>query len=244
MFSYNGVLRTVMQLYLAAPEHVFLLRGNHEYYIEYRGRIYGGVKPAEAINTLIGHIPGEVFQEYMKMFEELPNMLFFDDLMFVHAGIPRDTDIKAQVHRPGVAQRSRHALPDAVERSVDGRPHPRRSAGAERAVPVRQAAVRGVHGAARLLDDGARPREGRRRASRRCTATSRRCSRCSPPAAPTTTTCRPTRATASVTPMAATIRLEGGTAQVTPWLIDYKRFNDPKRNRFFASPPEIEHKVG
>ena len=87
-FSYNGVLRTVMQLYLAAPEHVFLLRGNHEYYIEYRGRIYGGVKPAEAINTLIGHMPGEVFAEYMKMFEELPNMLFFDDLMFVHAGHP------------------------------------------------------------------------------------------------------------------------------------------------------------
>ena len=48
----------------------------------------------------------------------------------------------------------------------------------------------------------------------------------------------------SVTPMAATIRLEGGTAQVTPWLIDYQRFNDPKRNRFFASPPEIEHKTG
>ena len=69
MFSYNGVLRTVMQLYLAAPEHVFMLRGNHEYYIEYRGRIYGGVKPAEAINTLIGLVPGEVFQEYMKLFE-------------------------------------------------------------------------------------------------------------------------------------------------------------------------------
>ena len=28
------------------------------------------------------------------------------------------------------------------------------------------------------------------------------------------------------------------------WAIDYKRFNDPKRNRFFAAPPEIEHKVG
>src|SRR5205085_11786246 len=83
--------------YLAAPDHVFPLRGNHEYYIEYRGRIYGGVKPAEAINTLIGHIPGEVFQEYMRMFEELPNMLFFDDLMFVHAGIPRDSDIKAKI---------------------------------------------------------------------------------------------------------------------------------------------------
>src|SRR5262249_49655056 len=44
-FSYNGVLRAMMELYLAAPEHVFPLRGNHEYYIEYRGRIYGGVKP-------------------------------------------------------------------------------------------------------------------------------------------------------------------------------------------------------
>jgi hypothetical protein len=48
----------------------------------------------------------------------------------------------------------------------------------------------------------------------------------------------------TVTPMAATVRLEGGTSTVTPWLIDYKRFNDPKRNRFFATPPEIEHKVG
>src|SRR5262245_65136595 len=27
-FSYNGVLRAVMQLFLAAPEHVFPLRGN------------------------------------------------------------------------------------------------------------------------------------------------------------------------------------------------------------------------
>jgi hypothetical protein len=44
--------------------------------------------------------------------------------------------------------------------------------------------------------------------------------------------------------MAATIVVEGGSAQVTPWLIDYKRFNDPKRNRFFAAPPEIQHKVG
>ena len=48
----------------------------------------------------------------------------------------------------------------------------------------------------------------------------------------------------AVTPMAATIRIENGTAQVTPWLIDYERFNDPRRNRFFASPPEIEHKIG
>jgi hypothetical protein len=97
-FSYNGVLRTVMQLFLTAPDHVFVLRGNHEYYVEYRGRIYGGVKPAEAINTLVGYMPGEVFESYMHMFEALPNMLLFDRLMFVHAGIPRDADLEQKFH--------------------------------------------------------------------------------------------------------------------------------------------------
>src|SRR5678815_3606259 len=31
-FSYNGVLRTVMQMFLSVPDHVYVLRGNHEYY--------------------------------------------------------------------------------------------------------------------------------------------------------------------------------------------------------------------
>ena len=29
-FSYNGILRTVLQLQVSMPEHVYLLRGNHE----------------------------------------------------------------------------------------------------------------------------------------------------------------------------------------------------------------------
>jgi len=44
--------------------------------------------------------------------------------------------------------------------------------------------------------------------------------------------------------MALTIRVEGEVARVCPWEIDYKRYNDPRRNRFFASQPEIEHKIG
>jgi hypothetical protein len=45
--------------------------------------------------------------------------------------------------------------------------------------------------------------------------------------------------------MALTVHVEAGsTARVVPWEIDYRRFNDPKRNKFFASPPEIEHKQG
>ena len=48
----------------------------------------------------------------------------------------------------------------------------------------------------------------------------------------------------TVTPMACTIHVGAGTARVVPWVIDYKRWNDPARNKFFATAPEIEHKVG
>jgi hypothetical protein len=48
----------------------------------------------------------------------------------------------------------------------------------------------------------------------------------------------------TVTPMALTIDVEDGVARVEPWAIDYKRYNDPKHNRFYAKQPEIEHKIG
>jgi hypothetical protein len=242
-FSYNGVLRAMMELFLAAPEHVFPLRGNHEYYIEYRGRIYGGVKPAEAINTLVGHMPGEVFAEYMKMFEELPNMLFFDDLMFVHAGIPRDADIAAKLtdfaslndpelrfqmlwSDPSTAD----VIPDDLQAQNARFPFGRAQFEAFMQKLGCSLLVRGHE----KVDAGFRTMYG-------------------DPAAlitlfsaggadnndlPEESSYR------AVTPMAATIKIEHGTAQVTPWLIDYERFNDPRRNRFFASPPEIEHKIG
>jgi uncharacterized tellurite resistance protein B-like protein len=243
MFSYNGVLRTVMQLYLAAPDHVFPLRGNHEYYIEYRGRIYGGVKPAEAINTLIGHIPGEVFQEYMRLFEELPNMLFFDDLMFVHAGIPRDIDIKtklvdfASLNDPDLRFQmlwsdpsTADYIPDELQAQNARFPFGKKQFEAFMARLGCSMMLRGHE----KIDEGFK------------TVYSDVASLLSLFSAggaenfdlPSDSSYR------TVTPMAATIRIDGNGAQVTPWPIDYKRFNDPRRNRFFASPPEIEHKVG
>ena len=93
-FSYNGILRTVLKLYLTVPEHVYVLRGNHEYYIEYQGRVYGGVRPAEAINSLVNHVPDEVFERYLQFFDSMPNMLIHDRMLFVHAGIPRDALVR------------------------------------------------------------------------------------------------------------------------------------------------------
>ena len=242
-FSYNGVLRAVMQLFLAAPEHVFPLRGNHEYYIEYRGRIYGGVKPAEAINTLASHMPGEVFAEYMRMFEELPSVLFFDDLMFVHAGIPRDVDIRTKItdlaalNDPEIRFQmlwsdpsSADVIPDDLQAQNARFPFGRRQFEAFMSRLGCSMMVRGHE----KVDSGFRPMYGDTASLISLFSAGGADNEDLPPDSSYRT----------VTPMAATIRIENGGAQVTPWLIDYRRFNDPRRNRFFASPPEIEHKVG
>jgi hypothetical protein len=241
-FSYNGVLRTIMQLFLAAPEHVFPLRGNHEYYIEYRGRIYGGVKPAEAINTLLAHVPGEVFAEYMKLFEELPNMLFFDDMMFVHAGIPRDTDIAkmgdlAALNDPELRFQMLWSDPSTADfiptdlQAQNARfPFGRLQFEAFMQKLGCSILVRGHE----KVDAGFRPMYGEQASL----ITLFSAGGADNNDLPEESSYR------AVTPMAATIRVEAGTVQVTPWLIDYERFNDPRRNRFFATPPEIEHKVG
>jgi hypothetical protein len=47
-----------------------------------------------------------------------------------------------------------------------------------------------------------------------------------------------------VTPMAMTMTISAeGETKVSPWLIDYEKFNDPSKNKFFASAPEIQHKA-
>ncbi len=95
-FSYNGVLRTVLQLMLRVPNDVYVLRGNHEYYVEINGKVYGAVRPSEAMNSLMDVAPNELFETYMRLFESLPNMLAFDRMLFVHAGIPREDTIAAK----------------------------------------------------------------------------------------------------------------------------------------------------
>ena len=242
-FSYNGVLRAVMQLFLAAPDHVYPLRGNHEYYIEYRGRIYGGVKPAEAINTLVNHMPGEVFAEYMRLFEELPNMLFFDDLMFVHAGIPRDVDIKAkltdmaQLNDPDIRFQmlwsdpsTADYIPEDLQAQNARFPFGRLQFEAFMQKFGCSIMMRGHE----KIDGGFRKMYG----DPASLITLFSAGGADNNDLPAESSYR------GVTPMAATIRIENGATQVTPWPIDYARFNDPKRNQFFASPPEIEHKIG
>lgn len=243
LFSLNGVLRLVMQLMVTAPDHVVVLRGNHEYYIEYQGNMYGGVKPAEAINTLKPHLSIDVFRHYRELFEALPNVYLFDRLFFVHGGIAKDRllkerykdlsslndpDIRFQMmwSDPSAADVIPADLQDKASRFMFGRMQFRsfmQKIGTNTMVRGHEKVNAGYH--VQYDDDRGRlvtlfSAGGNENGD-----------------LPSESTYR------SVTPMALTILHDGTEARIVPWAPDFAAYNDPERNAFFKIPPEIEHRA-
>jgi hypothetical protein len=244
MFSYQGVLRSVMQVYARAPDHVYLLRGNHEYYIEHQGQVFGAVRPSEAMNTLKPHFSKEVFAHYMKLFDAMPNMLLFDRFLFVHGGIARDRllkeryqdlsslndwDIRFQMMWSDPS--SADVIPAALQEQSSRFPFGR----------LQSQAFLNRIGCHTLVRGHEKVDEGFRRVyddDNQLLVTLFSAGGSDNGDLPPDSSYR------SVTPMAMTVKLEGGQSQVIPWAIDYKRYNDPGRNRFYQSRPEIEHRPG
>ena len=96
-FGLSGVVRLALHLFVGAPDHVFVLRGNHEMFIEHEGVIHSAVRPAESIEGLRVHATREILLDYLGLWETLPSMLLFGRTLFVHGGIPRDALIKERV---------------------------------------------------------------------------------------------------------------------------------------------------
>ena len=243
LFSLNGVLRIVLQLFATAPEFVTIIRGNHEYYVEFKGNIYGGVKPAEAINTLKPHVSMEVFRHYQATFETMPNMLFFDRFLFVHGGIPRDRllkerykdlsslndpDIRFQMmwSDPSSADVIPSDLQDKSARFAFGKMQFKafmQRVGCHTMFRGHEKVNDGFHVSyddpqARLItlfSAGGHDNDDLPRDS----------------------------SYRQVTPMALTIDHGPEGTKLTPWAPDYKTYNDPKHNAFFQLPPEIAHKA-
>jgi len=244
LFSLNGVLRTVMQLFVTAPEHVIMLRGNHEYYVEVNGTMYGGVKPAEAINTLKPLLPVDVFRHYRALFETMPNMLLFDRFLFVHGGIPKDRiikerwkdlstlndpDVRFQMmwSDPSTADVIPLDLQDAASRFAFGRMQ-------FRAFMQRLGTHTMVRGHEKVLE-GFATAYGDDEHARCYTLFS---------AGGKDNGDLPGESTyREVSPMALTITGDGsgqpGGVHVSPWAPDWASYNDPERNAFFKLPPEI-----
>jgi hypothetical protein len=89
-FSFDGVLRTVLQLMVTLPDHVVLLRGNHEYFVWLDHQMVSGVHPAEALSSIAPYVPAEMLEAYRLLFEHMPTSFIVDRTLFVHGGIPRD----------------------------------------------------------------------------------------------------------------------------------------------------------
>lgn len=234
-FSYNGILRTIMQLFLTVPEHVYMLRGNHEYYVELNGRVYGGVRPAEAINSLQDIAPQEVFRGYRNLFEALPNVLLFDKLMFVHAGIPRDDtlalkwlglsslndpELRFQMlwSDPSDADYIPSALQQSNARFPFGRLQFKKFMSRLGCSGMIRGHERVTAGFKTIYDDGDVMLLNLFSAGG---ATNNDL--------PEDSNYR------QITPSALTIRYRDGITQLTPFEIDYARYNDPQYNAFFRA---------
>ncbi|MBN2192805.1 MAG: metallophosphoesterase [Polyangiaceae bacterium] len=243
MFSYQGVLRAVLQVFVAAPQHVYMLRGNHEYYLAHEGRVYGGVRPAEAINTLRPHLPFEVFEHYMRLFDALPNLLLFERFLFVHGGLPRDSLLKdryrdlSSLNDPDLRFQmmwsdpsSADVIPTVLQHQSARFPFGRLQA---------QAFLQRL-GCHTLVRGHEKVNEGFRRVyddDNQLVITLFSAGGLHNDDLPPDSSYR------TVTPMAMTLRFKDGASEIVPWRIDYEAFNDPDRNAFFRSKPEIEHRA-
>ncbi len=243
IFSLNGVLRSALQLFVTAPEHVIVLRGNHEYYVEYKGQIYGGVKPAEAINTLKPYLSIDVFRKYMALFEVMPNVLLFGQAMFVHAGIPRDRAIKDKWQDLGSLNDSdlRFQMMWSDPSSADVIPAQLQDQSAR--FPFGKLQFQSFMqriGCHMLVRGHEKVEEGIQTTY----------------ADPSGTLITLFSAGGkenddlpegssyrSVTPMALTVLAQDGELELVPFRLDWARYNDPEHNAFFKSRMEIQHRV-
>jgi hypothetical protein len=244
IFSLNGVLRTALLLFCTAPEHVIVLRGNHEYFVEFEGDVLGGVRPSEAIEALKQRASLDVVREYLRLFEALPNVFLFDRTIFVHGGVPRDRsqrenlrDLASLNHPdlrfemmwgdPSAADVVPLSLQDQSTRFAFGRLQLLqflRRIGCNTMIRGHEKVVEGFRAdyqgsdslLVTLFSSGGRENND----------------------------LPPRSAYRAVTPMALTLTHEAGQTQITPWVIDYAPYNDPKRNAFFREAEQREGDVG
>ncbi len=239
-FSYAGILRAVMRLFLKYPGHVFPLRGNHEYYIEYEGTIYGGVLPAEAINVHRDYLPREFFLTYMRFFEQLPTVAVFDQMFFVHAGIPKDEvldswpdlsklnedEVRFQMLWSDPSEAD--VIPKSLQEESARFPFGTLQFASFMATVGCSVMVRGhtkvVEGFKTVVDDGNHKLLNLFSAGGQYNDD-----------LPSGSSYR------SVTPKALTVTFHDGELTATPWTIDYESYNSPVYNRFFSVSPAIDY---
>lgn len=233
-YSYDGILRAALRLYLAAPDHVFLLRGNHEHYIEREGQIRSPVWPAEAILSIAPLAPRDLLAAHMRLFESLPSMLVFERVLFVHAGIPREDTLSSRIlslaslnerdirfqmmwSDPSDAEHVPFELQKANARFPFGRAQFNLFMNKIGCTMMIRGHERVVEGFRRVYGDPGATLISVFSAGGR-----------------TNDDLPPESNYREVTPMALTLKHKDGVSRVTPFPITYERYNDPAYNAFFS----------
>jgi hypothetical protein len=234
-FSFDGVLRTAMRLFVTVPDSVYVLRGNHEYYLEHEGRILAPVRPAEGMMGLKDVASDAYFREYLQLFEAMPTSLAFERFFFVHAGIPRSASLAekwqdlSSLNDPDLRFQMMWSDPSDTEVVPD---------------ELQKAAARFGYGSQQFRSFLARIGcsvmvRGHERIIEGCRTTF------DFPDAKLFTLFSAGGATSldlpeasnyrEVTPKGLTIRWRDGVSRVATFEIDWKRYNDPAKNLFLAS---------
>jgi len=232
-FSFNGVLRAAIRLALVAPDDVYVLRGNHEYYIEHNGKVLAPVRPAEAMQGIQDIATQEVFASYMRLFEALPTSLLFERTMFVHAGIPRDATLKekwkdlSSLNDPDIRFQMLWSDPSSADHVPDDLQAANARFGFGRKQFQRFMGTLGLRAMVRgheKINEGFRVMYDDPQAQLMTVFSSGGKNNGDLPKE---------SGYRSVTPMALTMRHHAGVTEVVPFELDYGRFNDPKYNAFF-----------
>ncbi len=240
-FGFDGVLRLALRLVALAPDHVHLLRGNHEdFFVDPRNdRVDSAVRPAESIEAFRKVAPPVLLLSYRDLFNALPHVLIFGRILFTHGGIPADGVVEnadrdlPSLNEPMTAFQMRWSDPsiaDVIPRKLQSETY-RFGFGRLQAQAFLQqlgchTLIRGhekiEQGFERKFDDdhvqlltlfsaGGEDNED----------------------LPETSSYRRVR------PMALTIRHEGGldgNTEIDAWPIDYAPYNDARYNAFYADP--------
>ncbi len=243
MFSYQGVLRSVLQLFAKYPEFVVLLRGNHEYYVEHNGRVYGAVRPSEAMDALRPHFSEDVFQHYVKLFDALPTSFYFEKFLFVHGGIPRDATIKAKFKDLSDLNHwdlrfqmmwsdpsSADVIPSSLQEQSARFPFGKLQCQSF----LQRVGCHTIFRGHEKVEEGFRQVYDEEQTRLFTVFSSGGVNNHDLP---------PQSSYRSVTPMAARLHFRDGSSQISPFAIDYESFNEPARNRFYQSEPEISSSI-
>jgi len=232
-FSFSGTLRTAMQLFVKMPEHVFLLRGNHEYYLDVDGKVMAPVRPCEAMDSIAKVADNDIFVRYMHLFEQLPNTLAFGNIFFVHGGIPRADTMLERWDGPESLndEQMRFQMMWSDPSEADFIPLDLQLANARfpfgrvqfKQFMARVGCKTMVRGHQRVIDGFARIYEDPEAILLSLFSAGGQYNN----DLPFLSNYR------EVTPMALTIRSRDGINTFVPFELDYQRYNDPKFNKFF-----------